>query len=109
MVEIQPSPVGVSDTGDYRERSRAMAQRVASMSARTAERGAIRRRFSAEWLLFLLFVGPNLLLFGIFTYYPLIYSFYLSTVRWDFIAPRKRDVGLDNFRYLWENENFHEV
>ena len=32
----------------------------------------IRRLLRAEWLLFLLFVGPNLLLFGIFSYWPMI-------------------------------------
>jgi ABC-type sugar transport system permease subunit len=70
---------------------------------------AMKRKSSSEWLLFLLFVGPNLLLFGIFTYWPLVYSFFLSTRRWDFIAPVKRDVGMDNYRYLWESENFHKV
>jgi multiple sugar transport system permease protein/sn-glycerol 3-phosphate transport system permease protein len=70
---------------------------------------AMKRKSSSEWLLFLLFVGPNLLLFGIFTYWPLVYSFYLSTKRWDFISPVKRDIGLDNYRYLWESENFHKV
>ncbi len=58
---------------------------------------------------FILFVGPNLILFAAFTYWPLFYSFYLSTVRWDLISPRKRPVGLDNYRYLWENEGFHTV
>jgi multiple sugar transport system permease protein/sn-glycerol 3-phosphate transport system permease protein len=86
-----------------------MAQRAAALSARTAERGAIRRRFSSEWLLFLLFVGPNLILFGIFTYWPLVYSFYLSTVRWNFIAPTKQDVGLRNYEYLWSNDTFRTV
>ena len=79
------------------------------MPARTAERGALRRKFSAEWLLFLLFVGPNLLLFGIFTYWPLIQSFHLSTVRWNFIAPTRPGVGLRNYEYLWSNDTFHQV
>jgi multiple sugar transport system permease protein/sn-glycerol 3-phosphate transport system permease protein len=84
-------------------------QRRVSTTPLTTEYRAAKRRFSSEWLLFLLFVGPNLLLFGIFTYWPLVYSFYLSRKRWDFIAPVKRDVGWDNFRYLWENDNFHKV
>jgi multiple sugar transport system permease protein/sn-glycerol 3-phosphate transport system permease protein len=70
---------------------------------------AVKRKASSEWLLFLLFVGPNLILFGIFTYWPLIYSFYLSTVRWDMLAPRKRPVGLGNYEYLLHNETFHKV
>ncbi len=42
-----------------------------------------------EWLLFILLIGPNLLLFGIFTYWPLIYNGYLSFVRWNFLRPVK--------------------
>jgi len=70
---------------------------------------ATKRKGSSEWLLFLLFVGPNLLLFGIFTYWPLIYSLYLSTVRWDLISPRKRPVGWGNYQYLLHNATFHKV
>src|SRR4029079_14460568 len=70
---------------------------------------AAKRKSSSEWLRFLLFVAPNLILFGIFTYWPLIYSFYLSTVRWDMLAPRKRPVGLGNYEYLLHNETFHKV
>ncbi len=62
-----------------------------------------------DWLLFVLFIGPNLLLFGIFSYWPMVYSAYLSTVRWDMLAPVKRGVGLDNYRYLWQNDTFHKV
>jgi ABC-type sugar transport system permease subunit len=70
---------------------------------------ATKRKFSSDWLLFLLFVGPNLLLFGIFTYWPLIYSLYLSSVRWDLISPRKRPVGWGNYQYLLHNDTFHKV
>ena len=70
---------------------------------------AVKRKSSSEWLLFLLFVGPNLILFGIFTYWPLIYSFYLSTVRWDLISPRKKPVGLANYEYLWNSDTFRTV
>src|SRR6476620_9314829 len=70
---------------------------------------AVKRKSSSEWLLFLLFVGPNLILFGIFTYWPLIYSFYLSTVRWDLISPRKKPVGLANYEYLWNSATFRTV
>lgn len=54
-----------------------------------------------EWLLFLLLVGPNFLLFVIFVYWPLIYSGYLSFVRWDMLAPVKIWVGLNNYRELF--------
>lgn len=69
-----------------------------------------RRRVSKEerkeWLLFALLVGPNLLLFSIFTYWPLIYNGYLSFVRWDMLAPIKLWVGLNNYRDLFNSKAF---
>src|SRR5215203_764758 len=76
----------------------------------TAERaGLIRRIFRSEWLLFLLFVGPNLLLFGIFTYYPMVYSGYLSLVKWDLLSPTKEWVGLENYQDLFTDDTFQQV
>jgi multiple sugar transport system permease protein/sn-glycerol 3-phosphate transport system permease protein len=62
-----------------------------------------------EWLLFAVLVGPNLLLFGLFTYWPLIYNGYLSFVRWDMLAPVKLWVGLDNYRYLLTAPGFGKI
>jgi ABC-type sugar transport system permease subunit len=74
---------------------------------------AHRKRVSAserrEWLLFVLLVGPNLFLFGIFTYWPLIYNGYLSFVRWDMLAPVKIWVGLDNYRFLFASAGFGRI
>lgn len=64
---------------------------------------------ASEWFLFLLFVGPNLLLFAIFSYWPLLYSAYLSGTRWDMIAPVKRWVGLNNYRFLYHDDTFRTV
>ena len=72
-------------------------------------RGAIRRVLVSERLLFLLFVGPNLVLFGIFSYWPMIQNVYLSTVRWDMISPVKLGVGFANFRYLAADDTFRQV
>jgi sn-glycerol 3-phosphate transport system permease protein len=81
----------------------------ASSIAYSAERSRFSKWPLKEWAIFLLFVGPNILLFTIFTYWPMLYSGYLSTVRWDMIAPRKVGVGLDNYRYLWNDPVFHKV
>ncbi len=62
-----------------------------------------------EWLLFALLVGPNLLLFVVFTYWPLFYSGYLSFVRWDMLAPVKIWVGLDNYKYLFTSPGFGKI
>lgn len=75
--------------------------------ARASER--VRRAFRGEWVLFLLFIGPNLLLFGVFSYWPMIYNVYLSTVRWDLIAPVKTPVGFDNYRYILTDPGFREI
>ncbi|CAN5655585.1 sugar ABC transporter permease [soil metagenome] len=75
----------------------------------TASRRGVRSWPVKEWLLFVLFIGPNLLLFSIFSYWPMVYSGYLSTVRWDMLGPVKVGVGLDNYRYFWENATFHKV
>src|SRR5579884_365695 len=72
--------------------------------ARPARRGAM-----PEWLLFLLFVGPNLILFSIFSFWPMIYSAYLSLTSWDMISPVKQFVGLDNYRFLYHDPQFHTV
>ena len=62
-----------------------------------------------EALLFLLFVGPNLFFFAVFSFWPIIYSAYLSTRRWDMIAPVKPFVGLNNYRYLFTDDTFRLV
>ncbi|MCB0098419.1 MAG: sugar ABC transporter permease [Caldilineaceae bacterium] len=62
-----------------------------------------------EWLLFILLVGPNLVLFSIFTYWPLIYNGYLSFVRWDMLSPVKIWVGLDNYTFLFSSANFGTI
>lgn len=80
-------------------------EQVTSMirpKARRAVSAAERR----EWLIFLLLVGPNFLLFSLFTYWPLLYNSYLSFVRWDMLAPIKIWVGLDNYRELFTSAAF---
>lgn len=72
-----------------------------------------RKRISVaekkEWLLFALLVGPNLFLFGVFTYWPLIYNGYLSFVRWDMLSPIKLWVGLDNYTNLLTSPAFGRI
>ena len=69
----------------------------------------LRRLARAEWLLFLLFIGPNLFLFGLFTYWPMIENVRLSLQDWDLISPTREFVGLENFRYLLQNDTFAKV
>ncbi len=62
-----------------------------------------------EWLLFILLLGPNLLLFTIFTYWPLLYNVYLSFVRWNFLRPQKPFVWFDNYRSVFSSALFWEI
>jgi multiple sugar transport system permease protein/sn-glycerol 3-phosphate transport system permease protein len=80
------------------------APRISQTRRRTAS-PAERR----EWLLFALLVGPNLLLFALFTYWPLIYNGYLSFVRWDMLAPVKLWVGFDNYWELFTSPAFGRI
>ncbi|MCX2728266.1 sugar ABC transporter permease [Thermomicrobium sp. 4228-Ro] len=87
------------------------SERRASTRARlgTLARVAFLRRAFGDWPLFVLFVAPNLLLLAVFTYWPLVYSGYLSFMQWDLISPVKVFVGLENYRFLLTDREFHEV
>jgi ABC-type sugar transport system permease subunit len=85
-------------------------QNVASSPGLTGpSRRSLSPAMRREWLLFLLLVGPNLVLFFVFTYWPLLYNGYLSFVRWDMLAPVKLWVGLDNYRYLFTSPAFGRI
>lgn len=55
------------------------------------------------------FALPALLFLAIFTYYPLLYSAYLSFTDWNMIRPEKNFVGLDNYTKLFSDETFYHV
>ncbi|GAB3429979.1 carbohydrate ABC transporter permease [Flindersiella endophytica] len=65
-----------------------------------------RRR---EYLLFLAFVAPNLVLLAVFSYWPMIYNGYLSLVNWDLLSADKTFVGLANYVDMFTDPDFHAV
>lgn len=67
------------------------------------------KRDKREWLAFLAFVAPNFILFAIFTYWPIVYSFFLSFTRWNFLTPDRENVGWRNYTRLAEDPAFWEV
>ena len=79
------------------------------MAIRTPSIRSIASRERREQILFLLLIGPNLLLFAIFTYWPLLYNAYLSMVRWNFIRPRKVFVWFDNYVDLLTSSQFWTI
>ena len=86
-------------------------QRTVATPVRSDEQAAASRlrRILGERLLFVLFVAPNLLLLAVFTYWPLVVNVYLSFQQWDLISPVKVFVGLENYRFLLGDRDFHEV
>jgi multiple sugar transport system permease protein/sn-glycerol 3-phosphate transport system permease protein len=83
------------------------AAQEAASPARAARRLSAGQR--REWLLFALFIGPNLLLFAVFTFWPLLYNIYLSFVRWNFLRPRKPFVWLDNYLAVFGSAQFWQI
>ena len=78
---------------------------ITKRSATSPRKSRVRR----EHLLFLAFIAPNFLLLGIFSYWPLLYQAYLSMTRWDMISPTKTFVGANNYRFMFDDPNFHQV
>lgn len=62
-----------------------------------------------ERLLFLLLISPNMLLLAAFTFWPMIYNAYLSTISWNFLSPIRRFVGLRNYETVLSSEIFRTV
>jgi ABC-type sugar transport system permease subunit len=62
-----------------------------------------------DWLLFVALAGPNLLMFAVFNYRPLLYNAYLSFYEWDFLSPVKIPVGFDNYVDVVTDPHFHQV
>jgi glycerophosphoryl diester phosphodiesterase len=56
----------------------------------------ITRRTFRERAAFLAFIAPNFMLFGVFTFYPLLYNVYLSFTKWNMVSPVIPFVGVEN-------------
>jgi sn-glycerol 3-phosphate transport system permease protein len=73
---------------------------------RTPTRRSRRRR---EALIFAAMVLPNLALFAVFTYWPLVYQAYLSLTDWNLLSPVKEMVGLQNYADLLTDPEFGQI
>jgi sn-glycerol 3-phosphate transport system permease protein len=58
------------------------------------------RRARRDALAFIAFTAPNFLILAVFTFWPVLYSLYLSFVKWNMIAKVKPFVGLANYRTM---------
>ncbi|GIP33228.1 carbohydrate ABC transporter permease [Paenibacillus sp. J2TS4] len=55
------------------------------------------------------FALPAILLLAAFTYYPLLFSVYISFTDWNLIKPVKKFVGWQNYEKLLTDEKFYHV
>ncbi|MBB3112407.1 multiple sugar transport system permease protein [Paenibacillus phyllosphaerae] len=55
------------------------------------------------------FTLPAMIPLTLFWFIPLGYILYLSFTSWDFMSPEKVFVGLENYRYLFDNPAFYEA
>ena len=58
-----------------------------------------------EGLLGYLFLTPSLLAFGVFMFYPMVYTIYLSFFDWNMVKPTKTFVGFANYIALFTDPN----
>lgn len=68
-----------------------------------------RRRRLRVYTLFALFTFPNLLIMGLFAYWPAVGNVYLSFTRWDMVAPTPTFIGLQNYALLLTDPSFGQV
>ena len=61
---------------------------------------------SREQMVGLLAIAPALFLILALTLYPVAYSIWLSLLEKHSFFPQERFVGLENFFYLWKDEEF---
>ena len=57
----------------------------------------------------LIFLVPSMTVLALILFYPLLYSVGLSFYNYYLPVPRKTFVGLDNFRYIWNDDAFWDA
>jgi multiple sugar transport system permease protein len=75
--------------------------------------GARRRRLAlprlGKLVPILIFLGPAVVFFLVFRYYPLVQGMYMSLFRWNLVDPPGTFVGLNNMLLAITSPLFHEV
>ncbi|MGC4190457.1 MAG: sugar ABC transporter permease [Thermomicrobiales bacterium] len=62
-----------------------------------------------DWVLFILFMFPNLFLLSLFTFKPAIQNLIISFQRVNLLNNKTRWIGLDNYRYIFNHPTFQQV
>lgn len=77
---------------------------MAALARRGRSRDPMAREDAiAGWL----FVLPAIVIFGTFIFWPILQVLWLSFHEWSVITPEKPFVGVDNYRTLFANGDFH--
>ncbi|MBY6539371.1 sugar ABC transporter permease [Rhodococcus sp. BP-349] len=73
-----------------------------------AQRSFLRRPWR-DYALFLVLVGPNLVLLGVFTYRPLLDNIRLSFFDWNISSPTSTFIGTANYREWWGRSDTWQI
>ena len=85
------------------------ARNAAAIDVTAMQPRRFSRRARRDTLMFLAFIAPNFILLGVFTFWPVVYSLYLSFFRWNMIAPVKRFIGTANYVAMMSDPVFWKV
>lgn len=69
---------------------------------RLTKKKYLRRERSLAFLLLL----PTMIVFAVFMFWPIIYTLYLSTLKWNMVSPNKVFVGFANFSKVLQSAEF---
>lgn len=97
MAKESVSPAPIAATGPYSDRA---------FQVPRARMGGL---MSKEWFLFLLFIFPNFLFLGVFTYWPLFENFRLSLYTSNQFLGTSQFSGFANYEWLFGNRDFRQV
>jgi len=67
------------------------------------------KRARKDMFAFIGFTAPNFILLGVFVFWPIVYSLYLSFFKWNMISPKKTFLGFANYTALFNDPVFWQV
>lgn len=73
------------------------------------ERRLMSPRAKRDMWAFIGFTAPNFILLGIFVFWPIVYSLFLSFFKWNMIAPKKTFIGFQNYHTMFTDPVFWQV
>ncbi len=62
-----------------------------------------------EWTQALLFLSPTLIIVGVFIFFPIVFSFYLSFHEWNMFGGEQTFIGLGNYVRMFSDAAFWDV